>query len=230
VPPETERASAMQEVTAYNWVPDFAQGFVKDLRVRWALEEAGLPYTERLIDHEQKLQPEHLARQPFAQVPVYRDDEVEMFESAAIVLRIAEGSDVLMPKDAAGRARVLSWAFAAMNSVEPYVANVNMTTLFQSHEPWAPGYLESATGALAGRLQRLSAWLEGKDYLEANQFTAADLLMACVLRELERDDRLSLYPVLREYVMRCTERPAFQRALAAQLKAFAVHEPAEIDQ
>lgn len=220
----------MREVTAYNWVPDFAQGFVKDLRVRWALEETGFAYTERLIDHEQKLQSEHLARQPFAQVPVYQDDEVEMFESAAIVMRIAEGSHALMPEDVAVRARVMSWAFAAMNSVEPYVANVEITTLFQSDEPWAPGYLESATATLKGRLRRLSAWLNGKDYLEAGRFTAADLLMASVLRELERSSMFDVFPDLLVYVRRCTERPAFQRALAAQLNAFAVHEPVELDQ
>lgn len=220
----------MREVTAYKWVPDFAQGSVKDLRVRWALEEAGLAYTERLIDHEQKLQPAHLARQPFAQVPVYQDDDVEIFESAAIVMRIAEGAPALMPEDVAGRARVMSWAFAAMSSVEPYVSNVEMTTLFQSDEAWAPGYLESANAALRGRLQRLSDWLDGKEYLEAGRFTAGDLLMAAVLRELERGDMFETFPDLRAYVARCTGRPAFQRALAAQLNAFAAHEPAELDQ
>lgn len=216
----------MREVTAYNWVPDFAQGFVKDLRVRWALEEAGLPYAQRLIDHEQKLQADHLARQPFAQVPVFRDETVELFESGAIVLHIAKGSEALMPVDEAARARVTSWAFAALNSIEPFVANVEGTKLFHGDADWAPGYLEMATAALSARLGRLSDWLEGRDYLEAGRFTAGDLLMASVLREPERGGVLARFPVLQTYCARCTERPAFQRALAAQLNVFAAHEPA----
>lgn len=211
----------MREVTAYNWVPDFAQGFVKDLRVRWALEEAGLAYTEHLIDHEQKLKPEHLARQPFAQVPVYRDEAVDMFESAAIVMHIAQGSDALMPKEAAARARVMSWAFAALNSIEPYVMNVTGTQLFHENEPWAEGYLASARGMLNMRLKQLSGWLKGREYLEAGRFTAADLLMACVLRELERDGTLARFPDLEAYCERCLSRPAFKRALEAQLAVFA---------
>lgn len=216
----------MREVTAYNWVPGFAQGFVKDLRVRWALEEAGLPYAQRLIGHEEKLQAEHLARQPFAQVPVYRDDEVELFESGAIVLHIARDSDALMPADAAARARVTSWAFAALNSIEPYVANVEGTKLFHGDAAWAPGYLEMATAALKARLGRLAHWLDGKDYLEGGRFTAGDLLMASVLREPERGGILADFPALQAYCNRCAGRPAFQRALEAQLSVFAAHEPA----
>lgn len=211
----------MREVTAYNWVPDFAQGFVKDLRVRWALEEAGLSYTERLIDHEQKLQPEHLARQPFAQVPVYRDDGVDMFESGAIVMHIAESSDALMPQDQALRARVMSWAFAALNSIEPSVMNVTGTQLFNSDQPWAEGYLKSARGMLGMRLNQLSGWLKGRDYLEAGRFTAADLLMAAVLRELKRDGTLAQFADLEAYCERCIGRPAFKRALEAQMAVFA---------
>ncbi|PKP80062.1 MAG: glutathione S-transferase [Alphaproteobacteria bacterium HGW-Alphaproteobacteria-18] len=216
----------MREVTGFTWVPDFAKGFVRDQRVRWALEEAGLPYTEQLINHEQKMAPDYLVRQPFAQVPVYRDEEVEMFESAAIVMHIAEGSEALMPGDVAGRARVMSWAFAAMNSVEPMVMNVSGTELFHAQEPWAPGYLASARKSLAARLARLSASLEGKHYLVAERFTAADLLMSSVLRELGRGDMFQRFPDLEAYCQRCTSRPAFQRALEAQLKVFAAHEPA----
>ncbi|AXE66235.1 glutathione S-transferase [Hyphomonas sp. CACIAM 19H1] len=211
----------MREVTAYTWVPDFAQGFVKDLRVRWALEEAGLPYTERLIDHQQKLMPDHLARQPFAQVPVYRDDRAELFESGAIVLHIAGGSPALMPEDAAARARVMSWAFAALNSVEPSVANVMGTRLFHGEAPWAAGYLESARAMMDARLKQLSRWLKGRNYLEAERFTAADLLMASVLREIERDGGFDRFPDLAAYCERCVSRPAFKRALEAQLSVFA---------
>lgn len=218
----------MREVTAYTWVPDFAQGFVKDLRVRWALEEVGLPYTERLIDHQQKLQPEHLARQPFAQVPVYRDEAGELFESGAIVLHIAEGSPALMPAEAAARARVTSWAFAALNSIEPHVANVMGAQLFHGEAPWAAGYLESARAMMNARLKQLSRWLKERTYLEAERFTAADLLMASVLREIERDGGFERFPDLAAYCERCTARPAFTRALEAQLKVFAAHEPAPV--
>lgn len=218
----------MREVTAYTWVPDFAQGFVKDLRVRWALEEAGMPYTERLIDHQQKLTPEHLARQPFAQVPVYRDEAGELFESGAIVLHIAEGSPALMPEDTAARARVTSWAFAALNSIEPHVANVTGTQLFHREAPWAEGYLESARAMMTARLKQLSRWLKARTYLEAERFTAADLLMASVVREIERDGGFERFPDLAAYCERCTARPAFTRALEAQLKVFAAHEPAPV--
>ncbi len=216
----------MREVTAYAWVPEVAQGFVKDLRVRWALEEASLPYTERLISLEEKTQAAHLARQPFAQVPVYRDDDADLFESGAIVLRIAETSDALMPADVAGRARVTSWVFAALNSVEPFVSNVTSTEIFFAGEAWAPGYVVKAREMLHLRLARLADWMQGRDFLEGGRFTAGDLMMASVLRDLERHDVLETYPALAAYGARCTARPAFKRALDAQLKAFAAHVPA----
>ncbi len=125
----------MPEVTGYKWVPEFAQGFVRDLRVRWALEEAGIPYDEHLITLEENASPAHLKRQPFGQVPAYRDETVDMFESGAIVLKIAERSEALMPADDPGRARALSWIFAAINSVEPRVMNVRSAELFWAGEP-----------------------------------------------------------------------------------------------
>lgn len=211
----------MIEVTAFDWVPDVARGYVKDLRVRWALEEAGLPYTERLIDLPQKLGPEHMQRQPFGQVPAFNDGTVDMFESGAIVLRIAEASPALMPADEAGRARVTSWAFAALNSIEPFVMNVSWTELFWPDEPWAPGYLKKAREMLDLRLGQLETWLAAREYLEGGRFTAGDLLMASVLRDLERHDTLPRFPAVEAYFRRCTGRAAFARALAAQLKALA---------
>ncbi|MFN4025087.1 MAG: glutathione S-transferase family protein [Hyphomonas sp.] len=219
----------MREVTAYDWVPDFARGLVRDVRVRWALEEAGLAYRPEVIDHQQKEHPDYLARQPFAQVPAYRDGEVNMFESGAIVMHIAEGSEALMPADTAGRARVLSWAFAAMNSVEPFIMNVVGTELFCGGEPWAPGYLAYARQGLAQRLGRLSAVLEGQDYLVGGRFTAADLLMASVLREPAGGGALNQFPALAAYRGRCTARPAFRRALEAQLEDLSAPAPAGFD-
>ncbi len=215
----------MPEVTAFNWVPDFAQGFVRDLRVRWALEEAGIGYSENLIDHEEKLSAGYCRRQPFAQVPAYRDGSVDMFESGAIVLRIAESSEALMPKDEAGRARTMSWIFAAMNSVEPNVMNVRMAELFWADEPWAADFGRKAAEGLENRLGRLANWLGEKEFLE-DRFTAGDLMMACVLREVAGSQYLAPFPELEAYCTRCVERPAFKRALAAQLKVFAAHEPA----
>ncbi len=209
----------MPEVTAYNWVPDFAQGFVRDLRVRWALEEAGIGYSENLIDHEEKLTPAYCRRQPFAQVPAYRDGEVDMFESGAIVLRIAEGSEALMPTDEARRARTMSWVFAAMNSVEPFVMNVRTAELFWAEEPWVDGFGRKAAEGLKTRLGRLSDWLGKKEFLEG-RFTAGDLMMACVLREVAGSPHLAAFPELEAYCARCAGRPAFKRALDAQLKAF----------
>ena len=209
----------MPEVTAYNWVPEFAQGFVRDLRVRWALEEAGMAYSENIISLADNKTSEYLRRQPFAQVPAYRDGDVDMFESGAIVLRIAETSETLMPKDEVGRARTLTWVFAAMNSIEPQVMNVRMAELFWADEPWAGAFGVKAGEALHGRLARLADWLGQKDYLEG-RFTAGDLMMACVLREVAGSPHLAAFPELEAYCARCIGRPAFNRALEAQLKAF----------
>ena len=168
-------------LSAFRWVPAFAQGYVKDLRVRWALEEAGQPYETTLIDPSIQATGAYRTWQPFGQVPAYRDDEVELFESGAIVLHIAATSPALAPADAAGRARVSTWVFAALNSIEPHAQNVIR----------APKDAEGAVGEQAARMRRLldgrlaalTAWLADKDYLEG-RFTAGDLIMTTVLREL----------------------------------------------
>ena len=146
-------------VTAYRWVPAFARGLVRDLRVRWALEEAGLPYHVELVDLEKKDSAEYLAWQPFGQVPAYRDDEVQLFESGAIVLHIAEQSDVLMPPDAAGRARVRTWLFAALNSIEPSVQELTGMDLFHGDEAWTEQRRPQVESTVRKRLGALAAWL-----------------------------------------------------------------------
>lgn len=213
------------ELTAFRWVPPFAQGHVRDLRVRWALEEAGLPYEVVLIDGDDQRSPAYHAQQPFGQVPVYRDGEVEMFESGAIVLHIAEKSEVLAPKGVRGRARVLTWVVAALNSIEPFVNNLVAIDLFHADEPWAKAYRPRAETALRGRLEALAMWLDGRDYLE-DRFTAGDLIMTTVLRELGERALLSEFPALDEYRRHCQARPPFSRALEAQLKPFREHAPA----
>ncbi len=123
-------------VTAFKWVPPFAQGLVRDLRVRWALEEAGLPYEARLIGPEDQASDAYREEQPFGQVPVYEEDGLELFESGAIVLHIAETSDALMPSDAEGRARARTWLLAALNTIEPHIQQLVAIDLFHEGEPW----------------------------------------------------------------------------------------------
>lgn len=212
-----------RQITALASVPDFAKGYVKDLRVRWALEEAGLPYEDVLIDGEDQASEAYRRRQPFGQVPVYRDDEVELFESGAIVLHIAETSKALAPQDRAGRARVAAWVFAALNSIEPHVANVVALDIFHADEPWVEDRRPSAMAMLEGRLTALADWLGERDYLEG-RFTAGDLMMTTVLRDLIDQGILDRFPTLDAYRKRCEARPGFASALKAQLDAFRRHE------
>ena len=213
------------EVTAFRWVPTFAQGYVRDLRVRWALEEAGLAYEARLIGGEARGSEDYRAWQPFGQVPAYRDGEVEMFESGAIVLHIAAKSEALSPRDEAGRARVLTWVIAALNSIELHVQNLVHLDAFHAGEAWTKERRPQAEAMLTGRLAALGAWLDGKDYLEG-RFTAGDLMMTTVLRELVDSGVLSRFPNLDAYRRRCEGRPAFGRALEAQMQPFRETAPA----
>ena len=213
------------EVAAFRWVPPFAQGFVRDLRVRWALEEAGLPYDATLIDGQIQASEGYRAWQPFNQVPAYRDDTVEMFESAAIVLHIAARSEVLAPTDPAGRARVTSWVVAAINSVEPYAENANQFSDAPDDEAWARERRDRANAILERRLQGVAAWLGDKDYLEG-RFTAGDLMMTTVLREIVELGVLAAFPTVDAFRQRCEARPAFARALEAQLQPFRENAPA----
>ena len=215
----------LPQVTAFRWVPPFAQGFVRDLRVRWALEEAGLPYEAVLIDRQIQQSASYRHWQPFGQVPAYKDDEVEMFESGAIVLHIAAKSEALAPSDAAGRARVSTWVLAALNSVEPYVADLVLLDVFHAGEAWIEERRPQAETMLKGRLAALSTWLEGKDYLEG-RFTAGDLMMTTVLRELVASGVLAQFPLLDAYRQRCEARPAFGRAMEAQMRPFRENAPA----
>ena len=212
-------------ISAYRWVPSFAQGYVKDLRVRWALEEAGIPYETTLIDLHTKNGADYRRWQPFGQVPAYRDDEVTLFESGAIVLHIAAKSAVLAPRDPAGRARVTAWVFAALNSVEPHAQNY-LQLGSGSNAGAASGSLAPQLEKLLGaRLAALSEWLGTRDYLE-ERFTAGDLMMTMVLRELVDSGLLSRYANLDALRQRCEERPSFGRALDAQLNVFRENAPA----
>lgn len=211
------------EITALRSVPDGAKGLVRDIRVRWALEEAGLPYWVRPMDMRMDLRDErsaaYLAQNPFGQVPVYREGEVTMFESGAIVLHIGERSEALLPRDPHGRGRAASWLVAALNSVEPEVWAYAALNFFYSGQDWAKQasaiYKENARK----RLEPVAAYLGDKEWLEG-EFTAGDLMMICVLRIFARTDLTGEFPTLVEYVKRGDARPAFQRALAAQIADF----------
>jgi glutathione S-transferase len=212
------------EVSAFNWVPPFAQGLVRDLRVRWALEEAGLAYEPMLLAQGEQKSERYLALQPFGQVPAYREDDLEMFESGAIVLHVAERSEVLMPRDPGGRARTLTWAFAALNTVEPVVAMIPFFDIFHADKAWAKEGRPAVVELVEARLAALAERLGERDYLE-DRFTAADLLMTSVLLSLRNTDLVTGRPVLDGYVTRCTARPAYQKALADQIAPFAENAP-----
>lgn len=210
----------MITITAFPWVPPFARGQVRDLRVRWALEEAGLPYKTRLLEQGDGDKPDYRALQPFGQVPIFMEDEFVLFESGAIVLHIGERSEVLLPKDAAARARATQWVIAALNSIEPCVMNIAAIDLFYAEQEWAKLRRPGAEAFVRHRLGSLSKALGDKPYLDGDRFTAGDLMMSTVLRILHYTDIVASDQRLAAYVARCTARPAFQRALEAQLGDF----------
>jgi glutathione S-transferase len=210
----------MITISAFKWVPDFAKGQVRDLRVRWALEEAGLPYTTRLLEQGDQDQPQYRALQPFGQVPIFEEDGLVLFESGAIVLHIGERSEALLPKDSGARARATQWLIAALNSIEPCIMNVAAIDLFYAGEEWAKLRRPGAVAFVERRLAALSRSLGDKPFLDGERFTAGDLMMTTVLRILSHTDMVSREPRLAAYLDRCTARAAFKRALAAQLQDF----------
>ncbi|TLY62428.1 MAG: glutathione S-transferase family protein [Gammaproteobacteria bacterium] len=212
----------MITISAFKWVPESARGQVRDLRARWALEEAGLPYKTRLLEQGDQDKPEYRALQPFGQVPILEEDGAVLFESGAIVLYIGERSEALLPKDSRARARAVQWLIAALNSVEPFVMNVALIDLFYANEEWAKLRRPGAVAFVQRRLSALSRSLGDKPFLDGERFTAGDLMMTTVLRILKHTDIVSSDKRLAEYVARCTSRPAFKRALDAQIGDFRV--------
>ena len=208
-------------LTAFRWVPPMVQGIVRDLRVRWALEEAGLPYQVRLIGPAEQQSEEYRQLQPFGQVPSYEEDGLVLFESGAIVMHIAERSGELMPSERKARARTRVWMFAALNSVEQFVQRLTELDLFAAGEEWAKLRRPALLAAAQRQLSQLAQCLEDREFLEG-PFTAADLLMTTVLRIPRHTDLVAQFPVLEAYRLRCEARPAFQRALAGHLAPFAI--------
>jgi len=215
--------NAQIEITAFRWVPEFAQGLVRDLRARWALEEAGLDYWARLLGQERP--PEYLKEQPFDQVPILNDGEVRLFESGAIIQYIAEKSEALLPRETAEKYRAIGWTYAALNSVEPALMNVVLIDVFYAGEEWAKLRREGARDFAKLKLKRISDWLGDKEWLEGDRFTIGDLMMVTTLRFLRHTDLVAQLPNLDAFVKRGEARPAFQRALQDQLATFREHEP-----
>jgi glutathione S-transferase len=212
----------MITITALKQVPDFAKGQVRDLRPRWALEETGLEYNVRLLESGEQDTADYRSLQPFGQVPLMQHGDLTLFESGAIVLYIAEKSGQLLPKDADDRMLAIQWLFAALNSIEPSQVNFFLADVPFADQDWAKLRRAGAYDFAKHRLNWLSKALGDKPYLVADQFTIADLMMVSILRINAHCDIVTSDENLNAYLKRCTDRPAFQRALKGQYSGFAI--------
>lgn len=209
------------EITAFEWVPDFARGFVRDLRPRWACEEAGLPYRERLVSAVDRPR-WYFADQPWGQVPAMRDGDLRLFESGATLLHLGERSDTLLPRSGQPRADAISWLFAAFNSVEPALFEFTNVTVFARDEEWARLRRPSLEAFIGRRLAPLEQRLSGQAWL-GDAFSIADIAMVTVLRAIGGSELMSAHPAVEAYVARGTDRLAFKQAMADQLAVFDAH-------
>ncbi|MFP4601259.1 MAG: glutathione S-transferase family protein [Persicimonas sp.] len=204
-------------LTTFDWVPEMPRGYVRDIRVRWALEEAGLPYRVESVPFDARDE-EHFSHQPFGQVPWLTDGDLSIFESGAILLHLGSKSDALIPADPHSRAKVIEWLFAALNSVE--MASLPWSIfVFSDFDDDTPEW-NRLDGFLQARLDHLEPVLADRQWL-AGTFSVADILMADVLRLVDRFDRLEGHPACRDYIARATARPAFKKAHADQMAHFA---------
>ncbi|GLS34048.1 glutathione S-transferase [Mesorhizobium albiziae] len=206
-------------ITAFERSPDRGKGQARDMRVRWALEEVGQPYEVRLVSFREMKKPAHRALQPFGQIPTYEEGDLALFESGAIVFHIAERHAGLLPDDANARARAIAWMFAALNTVEPPIVELEQAPYAERDKPWYEERLPILKDRIRGRLDELSRRLGDADWLDG-AFSAGDLMMVMVLRRLYGSRILEEYPNLSAYVARGEARPAFKRAFDAQLAVF----------
>ena len=216
--------NATAEITAFRWVPDFAAGLVRDLRIRWALEEIGRSYRVRLLDATNPRPLEYFQEQPFGQVPAYRDEQVQLFESGAILLHLAIEDERLLPFDRNQRMRSVAWMIAALNSIEPIILQLLAIDIFNRGQEWTKERRPQVVEFLETRLGKLSEALGDKEWFEGH-FSIGDLMVVAVLRQLRHTDIVGKFPNLAALVARAEARPAFQRALADQLAVFKQHEP-----
>ena len=210
-------------ITAFEQSPDEGRGQARDMRVRWALEEVGEPYDVRLVSFQEMKEPAHLSVHPFGQIPTFEEDGLRLFESGAIVLHIAERHGGLLPTEAAARARAVAWMFAALNTVEPPLVEVEAAKLAERDKPWYEARMPLLEERVRSRLDHLSRRLGSAAWLEGS-FTAGDLMMIGVLFRTRDLGFLEPYPNLSAYVSRGEARPAFQRAFAAQRAVFLRHQ------
>ncbi|RSV33764.1 glutathione S-transferase family protein [Sphingomonas sp. ABOLE] len=206
-------------LTAFEASPDRGRGLARDMQVRWALEELGLSYDVRLVSFAEMKQAEHLARQPFGQIPTCEEDGLTLFESGAIVHHLAERHAGLLPEDPAARARAIAWMFAAVSTVEPPIVEWAMARMLERDTPWFAARQPMLEDRVRTRLEQLADRLGAAEWLDGD-FTAGDLLMVSVLRRLGRSPLLREQPRLVAYIARGEARPAFQRAFAAQRAVF----------
>ncbi len=204
-------------LTTFDWVPETPRGYVRDLRVRWALEEAGLPYRIEGVPFRTR-DAEHFSRQPFGQVPWLTDGAISIFESGAILLHLGERSDALMPADPHRRSEVIQWLFAALNSVE--MASVPWSLFMFTGDTVDTLGRQTLDKFLASRLQHMETVLTGREWL-AGSFSVADIVMVDALRLVDRFDGLAEHPTCRDYIARATARPSFVKAYADQMAYYA---------
>ncbi|MBT2332382.1 glutathione S-transferase family protein [Variovorax paradoxus] len=212
-------------ITAFERSPDGGKGLARDTRVRWALEEAGLPYEVRLVSFRAMKEAAHLALHPFGQIPTYEEGDLALFETGAIVLHIAERHPGLFPADANARARAIAWMFAALNTVEPPILELVTAKFAEGDKPWKDARLPLVQDRVRARLTQLATRLGDADWLDGG-FSAGDLLMVSVLLRLRPSGLLNEFSSLAAYVARGEARPAYQRAFAAQLAVNAAPLPA----
>ena len=206
-------------ITAFERSPDGGKGLARDTRVRWALEEAGEPYEVRLVSFPAMKEAAHLALHPFGQIPTYEEDDLALFETGAIVFHVAQRHAGLLPDEANARARAITWMFAALNTVEPPILDLQTTRFLEADKTWFKQRLPVVEDRIRDRLGELSGRLGDADWLDG-AFSAGDLMMVAVLLRLRVSGMLDEYPNLSAYVARGEARPAYRRAFDAQLAVF----------
>ena len=204
-------------ITAFERSPDGGKGLARDTRVRWALEEAGRAYEVRLVSFKAMKEAAHRALHPFGQIPTYEEGDLVLFETGAIVLHIAQRHDSLLPREANARARAIAWMFAAVNTVEPPILDLQTTVILEGDKPWFEQRLPLVKDRIRQRVGELSLRLGDAEWLNG-AFSAGDLMMVSVLLRLRASGLLDEYPKLAAYVARGEARPAYRRAFEAQWK------------
>lgn len=206
-------------ITAFATSPDGGQGLARDMRVRWAFEEVGQPYNVRLVSFREMKEPAHLALHPFGQIPTFEEGGLTLFESGAIIFHIAQAHAGLLPQEQNARARAIGWMFAALNTVEPPIVELEQTHFSDGDKPWHAERIPMMKDRIRTRLNQLSARLGDAEWLDSG-FSAGDLMMVMVLRRAEGEDLLEEHPNLMAYMARAAARPAYKRAYDAQHAVF----------